>query len=71
MAVVPVQPTGPVRRLTWRAVPRHWAGLQFLVLPGRHHGLDSLAEQKLLLALDFVTVAEVFAPGGRAVLHAG
>lgn len=43
----------PVRRFTWRADQRHRPGLQFLVSTGRHHGFESLAEQKLLLALDF------------------
>jgi hypothetical protein len=43
----------PVRRFTWRADQRHRPGLQFLVSTGRHHGFESLAEQQLLLALDF------------------
>jgi len=43
----------PVRRFTWRARQRHRPGLQFLVSTGRHHGFESLAEQRLLLALDF------------------
>lgn len=43
----------PVRRFTWRANQRHRPGLQFLVSTGRHHGFESLAEQRLLLALDF------------------
>jgi hypothetical protein len=43
----------PVRRFTWRTNQRHRPGLQFLVSTGRHHGFESLAEQRLLLALDF------------------
>jgi hypothetical protein len=43
----------PVRRFTWRTDQRHRPGLQFLVSTGRHHGFESLAEQRLLLALDF------------------
>jgi TnsA endonuclease-like protein len=43
----------PVRRFTWRADQRHRPGLQFLISTGRHHGFESLAEQQLLLALDF------------------
>ncbi len=50
----------PVRRFTWRADQRHRPGLQFLVSTGRHHGFESLAEQQLLLALDFAgEVADV------------
>jgi hypothetical protein len=44
----------PVRRFSWRARQRHRPGLQFLVSTGRHHGFESLEEQRLLLALDFV-----------------
>lgn len=32
---------------------RHRPGLQFLVSTGRHHGFESLEEQRFLLALDF------------------
>ncbi|MGK5543311.1 TnsA-like heteromeric transposase endonuclease subunit [Streptomyces sp. URMC 127] len=49
----------PVRRFSWRAGQRHRPGLQFMVSTGRHHGFESLEEQRLLLALDFVTVVEV------------
>jgi hypothetical protein len=64
----------PVRRFTWRTDQRHRPGLQFLVSTGRHHGFESLAEQQLLLALDFAGEAiDVlsqpfrlrFAAGGR------
>ncbi len=43
----------PVRRFSWRAGQRHRPGLQYLVSTGRHHGFESVAEQRLLLALDF------------------
>jgi len=43
----------PVRRFSWRTGQRHRAGLQYLVSTGRHHGFESIAEQHLLLALDF------------------
>jgi hypothetical protein len=43
----------PVRRFSWRTGQRHRPGLQFMVSTGRHHGFESLAEQRLLLALDF------------------
>jgi hypothetical protein len=38
---------------------RHRPGLQYLVSTDRHHGFESIAEQRLLLALDFVGVREV------------
>jgi hypothetical protein len=44
----------PFRRFTWQTCQRHRPGLQYLVSTGRHHGFESLAEQRLLLALDFV-----------------
>jgi hypothetical protein len=43
----------PWRHFTWRAGQRHRPGLQFLVSTGRHHGFESLEEQRFLLALDF------------------
>lgn len=43
----------PVRRFSWRTGQRHRPGLQYLVSTGRHHGFESLAEQRLLVALDF------------------
>ncbi|MER7001040.1 TnsA-like heteromeric transposase endonuclease subunit [Streptomyces sp. NPDC000410] len=57
---VPVHGSGPVRRFAWRARQRHRPGLQFMVSTGRLHGFESLEEARLLLALDFVRVAEVF-----------
>jgi hypothetical protein len=51
----------PVRRFSWRTGQRHRPGLQYLVSTGRHHGFESLAEQKVLLALDFAgAVSEVW-----------
>jgi hypothetical protein len=49
----------PVRRFSWRTRQRHRPGLQFMVSTGRHHGFESLAEQQLLLALDFLQVVDV------------
>lgn len=43
----------PFRRFTWRTGQRHRPGLQYMVSTGRHHGFESLAEQRVLLALDF------------------
>lgn len=40
---------------------RHPPGLQCMVSTGRHHGFESVDEQRLLLAVDFVgNVVEVF-----------
>src|SRR6266511_3446018 len=49
----------PVRRFSWHPRQRHRPGLQFMVSTGRHHGFESLAEQRLLLALDFAGAARV------------
>ena len=43
----------PWRHFSWRPGQRHRPGLQFLVSTGRHHGFESLEEQRFLLALDF------------------
>jgi hypothetical protein len=43
----------PVRTFTWSTRQRHRPGLAFLVSTGRHHGFESIAEQRVLLALDF------------------
>ncbi|MPY59838.1 TnsA-like heteromeric transposase endonuclease subunit [Streptomyces spongiae] len=59
LASVPLLGSEPVRRFTWRPRQRHRPGLQFMVSTGRHHGFESLEEQRLLLALDFLQVAEV------------
>jgi hypothetical protein len=53
LASVPTSGCRPVRRFSWRREQRHRPGLQFLVSTGRHHGFESIAEQRLLLALDF------------------
>ncbi|MFG2692969.1 hypothetical protein [Kitasatospora sp. NPDC048407] len=50
---VPALASVPVRGFTWRARQRHRAGLQYLLATGRMHGFESLAERRLLLALDF------------------
>ncbi|MFG2732528.1 hypothetical protein [Streptomyces canus] len=55
----PVGSSSPVRWFTWRARQGHRPGLQFMVSTGRHHGFESLEEQRLLLALDFVRVVDV------------
>ena len=53
LASMPAAGAEPVRRFAWHARQRHRPGLQFLVSTGRHHGFESLQEQRLLLALDF------------------
>jgi len=50
---------GPVRSFSWSTRQRHRPGLQFMVCTGRHHGFESLEEQKLLLAVDFAGAARV------------
>jgi hypothetical protein len=64
----------PWRYFTWRAGQRHRPGLQFLVSTGRHHGFESMEEQRFLLALDFAggvagVVSQPFRP--RAETAAG
>lgn len=64
--ICPVQELGgapalasvPVRGFTWRAGQRHRPGLQFLMATGRMHGFESLAERRLLVAVDFAGDAE-------------
>lgn len=46
--------TRPARAFTWRAGQRHRPGLAHMSTTGRLHGFESLAERRLLLALDFV-----------------
>jgi hypothetical protein len=53
LASLPVVGAEPVRRFTWQRGQRHRPGLQYLVSTGRHHGFESIAEQRLLLVLDF------------------
>jgi hypothetical protein len=59
LAAAPLAVCEPVRRFGWHPKQRHRPGLQFLVSTGRHHGFESLAEQRLLLALDFAGAALV------------
>ncbi|THA74894.1 TnsA-like heteromeric transposase endonuclease subunit [Streptomyces sp. A0592] len=61
MGSAPVGSSSPVRGFTWRARQGHRPGLQFMVSTGRHHGFESLEEQRLLLALDFLRVVDVLA----------
>ncbi|WP_207756617.1 TnsA-like heteromeric transposase endonuclease subunit [Nonomuraea cypriaca] len=62
LAAMPVHGARPVRRFSWRTSQHHRPGLQFMVSTGRHHGFESHAEQRVLLALDFAgDVVEVLA----------
>jgi hypothetical protein len=53
MGSFPVAGCEPVRPFSWHTRQRHRPGLEFLVSTGRHHGFESIAEQRLLLVLDF------------------
>jgi hypothetical protein len=53
MGTFPLTGCEPVRAFSWRTTQRHRPGLEFLVSTGRHHGFESIAEQRLLLVLDF------------------
>jgi hypothetical protein len=53
LAAMPLRGAQPVRRFSWRTSQSHRPGLQYMVGTGRHHGFESHAEQRLLLALDF------------------
>jgi hypothetical protein len=53
LASIPTGSCQPVRRFGWRPRQRHRPGLQFVLSTGRHHGFESMAEQRLLVALDF------------------
>lgn len=57
----PVTAAMPVCRFTWARRQRHRPGLQYMVCTGRHHGFESLTEQRLLLVLDFLGVTDVAA----------
>jgi hypothetical protein len=59
MGAFPVPGCEPVRHFTWSTGQRHRPGLQSLAATGRLHGFESHAEQRLLLALDFLGVREV------------
>jgi hypothetical protein len=54
MAALPARGCGPVRVFSWRTAQRHRPGLASMVSTGRLHGFESIAEQKLLLAWDFL-----------------
>ncbi len=59
LASGPLAVCEPVRRFGWHPRQRHRPGLQFMVSTGQHHGFESLAEQRLLLVLDFAGAARV------------
>jgi len=61
MGEVPVLGCRPVRRFSWSTGQRHRPGLAAVVSTGRLHGFESLAEQRLLLALDFLGVVDLLA----------
>ena len=54
LVAVPVRGWQPVRAFSWRTNQRHRPGLAYMVSTGRLHGFESIAEQRLLLALDFL-----------------
>ena len=54
MPAVPARRCGPVRPFSWRTAQRHRPGLASMISTGRLHGFESVAEQKLLLAWDFL-----------------
>jgi len=59
MGGFPVPGCEPVRHFTWSTRQGHRPGLQSVTSTGRLHGFESHAEQRLLLALDFLGVREV------------
>jgi hypothetical protein len=65
MGSFPVAGCEPVRRFSWRTSQHHRPGLQFMVGTGRHHGFESIAEQRLLLVLDFTGVVGVLSQPHR------
>ena len=48
-----------MRRFTWSTGQRHRPGLAMVASTGRLHGFESIAEQRLLLTLDFLGVTEL------------
>lgn len=56
---VPVGSSSPVRGFTWRGEAGAPAGAAIHGAERRHHGFESLEEQRLLLALDFFRVVDV------------
>lgn len=65
MGGFPVPGCEPVRHFTWRTGQGHRPGLQSMTATGRLHGFESHAEQRLLLALDFLGVREVISQPHR------
>lgn len=59
MSGFPVPGCGPVRHFSWSTGQGHRPGLQSMTATGRLHGFESHAEQRLLLAFDFLGVREV------------
>ncbi len=59
MGGFPLPGCGPVRHFTWSTRQGHRPGLQSMTCTGRLQGFESHAEQRLLLALDFLGVREV------------
>ena len=59
MGGFPVPGCEPVRHFAWATRQGHRPGLQSVTSTGRLHGFESHAEQRLLLALDFLGVREV------------
>jgi hypothetical protein len=59
MGGFPLPGCEPVRHFTWSTCQGHRPGLQSMTATGRLHGFESHAEQRLLLALDFLGVREV------------
>lgn len=59
MGGFPVPGCEPVRHFTWSTRQGHRPGLQSMTSTGRLHGFESHAEQRLLLALDFLGAREV------------
>ena len=59
MGGFPVPGCEPVRHFTWSTGQGHRPGLQSMTATGRLHGFESHAEQRLLVALDFLGVREV------------
>lgn len=65
MGAFPVPGCEPVRHFGWATRQGHRPGLEYLASTGRCHGFESHAEQRLLLALDFLGVAEVLSQPHR------
>lgn len=59
MAGVCLPECSPVRRFAWATGQRHRPGLAMVASTGRLHGFESIAERRLLLALDFLGVTEL------------